>query len=269
MGWTGMNETNNRDNEVRHLSLSLLVRTVFRTLFVQAGWNYDNFQGIGFAYALVPFARKLGFRAEELGSLVRRHLSCFNTNPYLSGMVVGEVLRLEARYREGLVSQEEIESIKKELMGALGALGDSLIWGALRPMAGLAAVLVALVAETPAPLVFLVLFNAVCLWIRIAGVHNGYAYGPDLLKYLKRIDLQRKIRVMNGIILFSVGALVPLWVIQAAPGTTMTHMVLLGFIVVLIWAFWKAERKEVPLMAQVTVLFVLAQVMVHMGWISL
>lgn len=251
----------------KKLPYPVLMRTVFRSFFIQAGWNYENFQAIGFVYALLPFITYSSREKSEVQEIVQRHLVCFNTNPYLSGMILGGVMRLEEDRVEGKRTPEEIDTFKQDLMGALGALGDSFFWGALRPLAGLVAVLTAFRFETLAPILFLVLYNAVVMWLRISGVRNGYGYGVDFLNYLKEINLQQKIYWMNGLILFSAGALLPLWILQAVPVIGIPFFSLFAILLGLGWLIWKAERREVSLVYQVGALFVLSELFAQFGWI--
>jgi len=262
-------EMSREEAETKQLSFPLLVKTVFRGFFIQSAWNYENFQGIGFAYTLIPFLRRIPSGQEAMQDILKRHVTCFNTNPYLSGMIVGGVMRMEEEHAAGRVTADQIESYKKGLTGALGALGDSLIWGALRPLAGLVAVLVALLAESLAPLIFLLLYNAGALWFRVTGVRNGYAYGVDLLAYLKKIDLQQKIYWMNCFILFAVGVLLPLWIFQAVPVMNFTYLGLFGFMAILIGSFWIAERRGISLLFQVAALLLLSELLAHVGWLPL
>ncbi len=255
--------------ETKHLPVTMLMKTVFRVFFIQAAWNYENFQGIGFTYALVPFLQKRDLGSEEAREFMKRHLNYFNTNPYLAGMIVGGTIRLEEERLEGRATPGQVEAFKNDLVGPLGALGDSLTWGALRPLAGLAAVLVAIIADSLAPLIFLVLYNTFALWLRVSGVKNGYAYGDGLLRYLKDVNFQKKIFRMNGLILFLVGVFLPLWTIQAVPGLSFAYIGLFCFMVFLVWAVWSVERKGVPLLFQVAALFFLSQLLAYMGWVTL
>jgi len=250
----------------KHLCIPVFSKEQFRGLFIQAAWNFENFQGIGFAYALVPLLRHARFTEEEVRDLIKRHLTCFNTNPYFAGMILGGTLRLEEERAQGRVTAGEIDTFKNDLTGALGALGDSLTWGALRPLAGLAAALAAVIDETAAPLLFLVLYNLVTLWIRGAGLWNGYAYGSGLLTYLNNVKFQKKIYWMNGMILFAVGLFLPLWILQAVPAVNFTYFGLFVFMALLVWAGVKAERKGVPLLIQAAALLILSQGLSHMGW---
>jgi PTS system mannose-specific IID component len=250
------------------LSTGRLTHVVLRNLLIQAAWNYDNFQGVGFAYAVLPSLRTGSEGEADERPLLQRHMKFFNTNPYLAGMIIGGTLRLEEERREDRITSEQIDVFKNDLMGALGALGDSFIWGALRPLVGLLAVLVAILFETIAPLVFLVLYNGVTLWLRFSGVKNGYRHGFDVLRYLKDLQLQRKIHWMNGVILFLVGAFLPLWGMQILPLRSFAYFGLCGFLVLVLLGVWSAERKGVSLFVQVICLLLLSQGLAFLGWIS-
>ncbi len=250
----------------KRLPHSLLVRTLFRGMLIQSAWNYENFQGIGFAFACIPFLKRLSVEEPFLRECLQRHLKVFNTNPYMAGLVVGGTLRLEEERFNGVLLPEQVESLKRGLMGALGALGDSFVWGSLRPLAALLAVMVSVVFENVAPLVFLLAYNGITLWLRWAGIRNGYAYGIQVLNYLKKINLQKKIHWMGGMILFLSGAFLSLWGMQTASGGEISFLKGVGVPLFLIAAAWYAEAKRVPLPLQVFSLLAVSQILSFMGW---
>ncbi len=249
----------------RSLSFTQGTRLVIRSFFLQSAWNYENFQGIGFAYMVGPFLPR-GVKDEEKS---RRYLRYFNTNPYLAGMIAGGTLRLEVEHAEGRLPVEEIDLFRENLAGALGALGDSFVWGTLRPLAGLSAVLLAIFSETMAPLFFLLFYNSVTLWLRVSGIVNGYDSGLNLLQYLKGLELQKKIYWMNGLTLFAVGAFLPLWGSQLFPIRSFAYLGLCGFFIIVTAGAWMGERKGIPLPVRVGALFFLSLLVIRMGWITL
>ncbi len=244
------------------------MRAVGRGLFIQSAWNYENFQGVGFGYALMPLLKQDEAQTAPVPDVAARHLKSFNTNPYMAGMILGGVLRLEEGLVSGQGSVEDVENFKSSLTGAFGALGDSFVWGGVRPLLGLMAVMLAVVSESVAPLVYLICYNGVVLWLRVAGVRNGYAFGADLIQYLKTINLQRKIYRMNGLTLFMVGALLPLWALQVRPEVPVFFAGLFGLLVMLVYLLWKAERKGVPLVLQAAALLLVSQLLAQTGWFS-
>jgi len=254
--------------ERKRLAPSRVMQLVFRGLFVQSCWNFDNFQGVGFTYALDLGALPLGGEEKEVKAVYERHMKYFNTNPYMAGLIVGGVVRLEEERLKGGATIEQIETFKRDLMAALGALGDSLIWGTLRPFASLLAVMAALIFESPAPLVFLLIYNGLTLWIRVAGIKNGYAYGSEILHYLKHLNLQRQIFWLNGLILFAVGSLLPLWVAQATPVPSFSFFAICGAVLGVVYGVWKGEQMRVSYLAQVLILLLVSQLLAHGGWVS-
>jgi mannose/fructose/N-acetylgalactosamine-specific phosphotransferase system component IID len=256
------------DMERKNLSSRRLLKLLLRGLLIQSCWNFENFQGIGFAYVLGRSSLPEGAGEEQEKAFYQRHMKCFNTNPYLAGLIVGGVVRLEEEYSAGRATAAQIETYKQDLTGPLGALGDSLTWGTWRPLASLLAVMTALMFESLAPLVFLILYNCVALWIRYTGIRNGYAYGSDILGYLKVLNLQKKIFWMNGFILFVAGALLPLWVVQEVPQASLLFFGICVLMMVLVLAVLKSEKLGRSYLVQIVVLLFFSQVLAHLGWIS-
>ena len=143
--------------------------------------------GSGFAFALIPFLRRSGLTREEQAVVTRRHLESFNSHPYLSGIALGAVARMES----DRVDPATIRRFKEAIQGSLGGLGDTLVWGAWRP----ATLLLALaVAWTGAPLwvpvlLFLGLYNAGHLAIRWWGFRIGLEEGQAVAGPLRAARL--------------------------------------------------------------------------------
>ena len=155
----------------------------FRCLTIQGSWNYRTMIGTGFAYAILPILRRV-YREdpEGLAEAVRRHAGHFNAHPYLAGMAVGAVGRMEKEGEDPAL----IERFKIALRGPLGSLGDRLVWAAWLPATALLAL--GLAAATGvwwlAPLVFLVLYNighfTLRTWAYRLGVREGKALGTQI-----------------------------------------------------------------------------------------
>jgi mannose/fructose/N-acetylgalactosamine-specific phosphotransferase system component IID len=109
-----------------------------RSLLLQAGWNRELMQGLGFAYALLPLSESLS--PEARAAFIRRHLGYVNTSPALSGILLGVVAAEEARLAAAAepaeVARARVTSDKRRLEGPLAALGDRCFWGWLRPLLG-------------------------------------------------------------------------------------------------------------------------------------
>ena len=106
-----------------------------RLLLLQASWNYQRLQGLGFLFALLPGLKVL-YPPEQLRQVSLRYSGYFNTHPYLAPLVAGAVLKLEEeRQRNGEDPAIDIEEFKVMVAAPYAAIGDALFWGGLRPLA--------------------------------------------------------------------------------------------------------------------------------------
>lgn len=165
------------------------VRSMFlRSLSIQGSWNYRTLQGSGFAYALMPVLRVVyAGNPAGLSAAVARHAGLFNAHPYLTGVALGAVARMEAEGADPAL----IERFKSALRGSLGALGDRIFWAGWRPACVLLALVVLLALESAAVavIVFLLIYNAGHLTLRLWGLRIGLAHGRDVGEQLRRAPL--------------------------------------------------------------------------------
>jgi PTS system mannose-specific IID component len=180
------------------LPRGLLLRIALRSLLLQATWNFERMQHLGFCFALLPLIRRLhpAPGGAGRGEALKRHVTFFNTHPVMAAAILGAVARLEAE-GQGAAAQ----TAKLALMGSYGAIGDSFFWGALRPLAGIAGIAAGLfwgVAGLPGGLdggalvgaaVALALFNGPALALRAYGVFAGARLGIGVVRAIGRLRL--------------------------------------------------------------------------------
>ena len=160
-----------------------------RQFIIQGSWNYRSMLGSGFSYCMIPLLRKRGLSGQELDDAVRSHMGPFNSHPYLAGLALGAVARMEG---SGM-NAEKIERFKRAIQGSLGGLGDLLIWGAWRPATLLLALVLVWAGAPPwIPVgVFLFLYNLGHLVLRWWGYSQGLRYGEDVGVQLRSAELSR------------------------------------------------------------------------------
>ena len=163
---------------------------LLRSFAVQGSWNYRTLIGTGMAFVLAPALRHLyGGDPPALRRAVARHAELFNAHPYLAGMAAGAVARLEA---DG-VPPETIARFKNAVRGSLGSLGDRVVWLMWRPACAL--LMVALVlAGVPwwaSVLVFLGVYNALHLWLRVRGLEMGLREGLQVARAIREAPFDR------------------------------------------------------------------------------
>jgi PTS system mannose-specific IID component len=168
-----------------------------RANLLQATWNFERQQGIGWAFALAPALRALypdhGTRTDRLAE----HTAFFNTQPTLASIALGAAARLEQdRSSGGGGDAEGMARLKAVLGSTLAAVGDRLFWFTLRPFAAVVGVLIAMTHREPE-------LGAVALWsvyalphlaLRFSGVGWGYREGPGILSGRFRARIERTMR---------------------------------------------------------------------------
>jgi len=164
---------------VRRVSTGTLARAFFRSLFLQAAWNPRGMQNVGFADAIAPALEELYPDPAERAKAAARHLEFFNCHPYLAAAILGGAIRLEERVAAGEAPPESVSRFKTTLGPPFAALGDGFFWLALRPVAALAAAVTEPFLGLGCVLVFLGLYNAVHLPVRVWLFATGYSRGKE------------------------------------------------------------------------------------------
>ncbi len=170
------------------LSRLTLLHVWLRLLLLQGSWNFERLQGGGWFYAMAPVLRVL-YGEKEMQRIAREHVGYFNTHPYLAPTVVGAVIRMELERAAGKELEIGVSEFKEMVASPYAAVGDALFWGGLRPLAAGIALLLAAKGLVVAPVVFLLLFNALPLWFRIAGFISAYELGIQSVEFLQRRKL--------------------------------------------------------------------------------
>lgn len=169
-----------------------------RSFAVQGSWNFETLVGFGFAFALLPALRVVyRGRPAELEAALGRHARLFNTHPYLSPVALGAVARLEVEGR----SPEMIERFKAAVRGALGGLGDRLVWAGWRPVCllGALAAFLAGAAWWAAVGGFLVVYNAGHLLLRAWAFRLGWREGTGIASALRASWVWDAERVLHSL----------------------------------------------------------------------
>ena len=173
-----------------------LLKVGLRANLLQAAWNFERQQGLGWAYALAPALARLypehAIRLERLAE----HTAYFNTQPTLASLALGAAIRAEEQRAAGAGDAASMARLKSALGSTLAAAGDRLFWFSLRPFAAAMGVLLAL-ARPQQP------WGAAALWclyavphlgLRFGGVLWGYAAGPAVLTGALRDWLEHAVR---------------------------------------------------------------------------
>jgi PTS system N-acetylgalactosamine-specific IID component len=180
-----------------------LNRMVWRSLLLQASFNYERMQACGWLYGMIPALEKIHQDKKDLASSMKMHMEFFNTHPFLVTFIMGIVTAMEENKEE----QETIRGIKVATMGPLGGIGDAMFWLTALPItAGIGASL-GMEGNIMGPIIFLVLFNIIHFGLRFGLMSYGYNTGVKAVHSLKE-NTKYVSRAANIVGLTVIGALI-------------------------------------------------------------
>jgi PTS system mannose-specific IID component len=190
----------------------------FRSFFIQAGWNYERFQNLGFAFSILPALGKIYPPGEKFNAAVLRHLGIFNTQPYMAGFVIGNIVRMEEELagRPGDAEfEKKLLGVKSALASGFAAIGDRVFWGRLKPLTTQLCIVVWLLAGfygwlftgaafRPSlavlfggPLAGIAVYVAFAVYMRWVGLKKGYACGGSASCGLDAVNWPGLIRMLS------------------------------------------------------------------------
>lgn len=186
-------------------------------LFSHANYNWEVYQGTGFAHAMTPIIRRLYKDPEEIKAALKRHLVFFNTEPDTGGIIHGMTIALEEQRALGNaeIDDEAITNVKSGLMGPLSGLGDTLKQGAWTPVWQSMGIGVALAAQGSAsgivgPAIFFIAIATYTFgfgwWLYWQGYKQGQALVTRLLETGLLDDVRVGASVLGAAVLGALGA---------------------------------------------------------------
>ena len=155
-----------------------------RSFYIQGSWNYQRMLNLGFCYSILPILKKLYKTEEERKSFLKRHMEFFNAHPYFASFALGATARLEEQNSvERWSSTRPITVFKNRLCGPLGAIGDKLFWGTVKPLAAMIGVFTTLFFGIVGPILLFVIY----INLQFKDAHNFLHVFPYIL-FLVRVS---------------------------------------------------------------------------------
>jgi PTS system mannose-specific IID component len=204
------------------LSKRDLRRIFWRSMLLEANFNFETWQNTGFAFALLPVLRKFYSTKESMAAALQRHLQLFNTSTYGCTLILGLTAAMEEQNsRDAEFDAESINSVKLGLMGPLAGVFDSLFWGTLKVIAAGVGTSLALKGNALGVVLFILLFNVPHLLLRYQLTFIGYKTGTRFLMQLSKNNVMDRLK--DG------AAILGLMVVGAMPATLMSIHTPLSF----------------------------------------
>jgi fructoselysine and glucoselysine-specific PTS system IID component len=199
---------------VLHLGKKEIRSLFWRSMLLEANFNFETWQNTGFAFAIIPVLKKLYNTKQAMAAALKRHLQFFNTSPYGSTLILGITAAMEEQnsLNEDF-DDESINSVKLGLMGPLAGVFDSLFWGTFKVIAAGVGTSMAIKGNIIGPIMFLLIFNVPHLLLRYQLTFIGYRTGTKFLQNLAKNNVMD--RLTKG------ASILGLMVVGAMPATLM------------------------------------------------
>jgi fructoselysine/glucoselysine PTS system EIID component len=191
------------------LSKKIIRSLFFRSLALEANFNFETWQNSGFAYSIIPALKKIYSNKEQMSAALKRHLQFFNTSPYGSTLIIGIIAAMEEQKSKSEdFDEESINSVKLGLMGPLAGVFDSLFWGTFKVIAAGVGISFAIKGNILGPVLFLLIFNLPHLILRYNLTFMGYNLGTKFLQNLAKTNVMDKLTLGSSILgLMMIGAM--------------------------------------------------------------
>lgn len=156
----------------------------WRSLTLEASWNFERQQNMAYSYSMNKVLDKLYPEKEKRKEALKRHMAFFNCSPPLSTIVMGITTAMEEENANNPdnFDPESVNNVKAALMGPLSGIGDSFFWGTLRILATGLGTSFAMKGNILGPILFLLVYNIPALLVRWFGLVKGYDLGASMLQ---------------------------------------------------------------------------------------
>ena len=160
----------------------ILNKMVWRSMQLQACFNYERMQSAGWLWAMLPGLQAVHKNKDDLAASMTHNMDFLNTHPFAVTFVMGIVLSLE----QVKADIPTIRAVRVAAMGPLGGIGDAIFWLTLVPITAGIAANFALDGSIIGPILFLVIFNVVQFVVRYFLMHWSYNLGSSAIGALTK-----------------------------------------------------------------------------------
>lgn len=200
-------------SEKLQLSLNDRKKVWFRSQFLQASWNFERMQNMGWAYSIIPALKKLYTKKEDQVAALKRHMEFFNTHPYVAAPILGVTLALEEDRANGAdIDDAAIQGVKIGMMGPLAGIGDPVFWFTVRPILGALGASLAVTGNIVGPIIFFAAWNILRMSFLWYTQEFGYKSGKEITKDMSGGLLQDITKGASILGMFILAVLAQRWV---------------------------------------------------------
>lgn len=180
-----------------------LNRMAWRSMQLQACFNYERMQSAGWLWAILPGLEKIHTNKDDLATSMTHNMDFLNTHPFIVTFVMGIVLSMEQQKMD----IQTIRSVRISTAAPLGGIGDALFWMSLVPIVAGMTAQMAIDGSIIGPILYFVFIFGVEMALRYGLLYWSYNMGTKAItamtKYAKEFT-----HAASVLGVFIVGALI-------------------------------------------------------------
>ena len=162
------------------LTKAVLNKMVWRSLNLQASFNYERMQAAGWLWSILPGLEAIHSNKDDLSTSMTHNLEFFNTHPFLVTFVMGIVLSMEQQKAD----INSIRAVRVAAMGPLGGIGDALFWFTLVPVTAGITANMAISGNLAGPIIYFLITFGVQMALRYWLMYWSYDMGTKAIEVL-------------------------------------------------------------------------------------
>lgn len=180
-----------------------LNRMVWRSMQLQACFNYERMQAAGWLWSILPGLEKIHTNKEDLAASMTHNLDFINTHPFAVTFVMGMVLSME----QMKMDIQTIRSVRISTAAPLGGIGDALFWMTLIPIVAGMTANMAIQGNIVGPILYFVIAFGAEMGLRYGLMYWSYNMGTKAVSMMTQYA-QQITHAASVLGVFIVGALI-------------------------------------------------------------
>lgn len=150
-----------------------LNKMAWRSMQLQAAFNYERMQSAGWLWGILPGLQKIHTNKEDLAASMTHNMDFINTHPFAVTFVMGIVLSME----QAKADIQSIRSVRISTAAPLGGIGDALFWFTLIPITAGMTANMAIDGSIMGPILYFVIAFGAEMALRFGLLYWSYNLG--------------------------------------------------------------------------------------------
>lgn len=180
-----------------------LNKMVWRSMQLQAAFNYERMQSAGWLWSILPGLQKIHTNKEDLAASMTHNMDFLNTHPFAVTFVMGMVLSMEQQKMD----IQTIRSVRISTAAPLGGIGDALFWFTLIPITAGMTANMAIDGNIIGPILYFIIAFGVEMALRYGLLYWSYNLGTKAVSMMTA-NAKEFSRAASILGVFVIGALI-------------------------------------------------------------